>query len=97
MDASQQINVLLYHGKNKDLITSPQRLAAYSVVITSYTLVANDCRSIVTKLAKGDVEHPIDLLSDEEDIDEDVGPHPSLSKQYFKMKYSVRWMLLPST
>lgn len=65
--ASQNINVLLYHGKAKDSVASARSLAAYSVVITSYTVVANECTTVVTKVAKGTSDAPIDLASDDED------------------------------
>jgi hypothetical protein len=58
------MNVLLYHSKRKDHITTANSLAAYSVVITSYTMLANECGSIVT--SKGSSEL-IDLASDDED------------------------------
>lgn len=67
MHASQNINVLLYHGKAKDSVASARSLAAYSVVITSYTVVANECTTVVTKVAKGTSDAPIDLASDDED------------------------------
>jgi hypothetical protein len=57
------MNVLLYHGKRREHVTSTSALAAFSVVITSYTVLANECGSIVVK--KGDFEL-IDLASGDE-------------------------------
>jgi SNF2-related domain len=65
VDSKQRMNVLLYHSKRKDHVTSATSLAAYSVVITSYTMLANECGSIVTK--KGEAEC-IDLASDDEGV-----------------------------
>jgi hypothetical protein len=63
IDPRQKTNVLLYHSKRKDHVTMASSLAAYSIVITSYTMLANECGSIVT--SKGSSEL-IDLASDEE-------------------------------
>lgn len=63
IDRKRHMNVLLYHGKQRDTVTSPSTLAAYSVVITSYTMLANECGSISTQ--KGSAEL-IDLASDDE-------------------------------
>jgi hypothetical protein len=64
VDQSQNVNSLLYHGKHKDHVTSTSTLAAYSVVITSYTMLANECGCISTM--KGNSEL-VDLLSDDDD------------------------------
>lgn len=64
IDARQRMNVLLYHGKRKEHVSTAVSLAAYSVVVTSYTMLANECGSTsVTK--KGAVEC-LDLASDDE-------------------------------
>ena len=58
------MNVLLYHGKRKENVTKAAALSAYSVVITSYTMLANECGSIVKRKGDGEL---IDLASDDED------------------------------
>ena len=57
------MNVLLYHGKRKEHVTSAAAMAAYSVAITSYTMLANECGSIATRKGDGEL---IDLASDDE-------------------------------
>lgn len=62
--ASQNFNTCLYHGKGRDSISSPSSLAAHSVVITSYTMVANECGTVGTIQGNSEL---IDLASDDED------------------------------
>lgn len=64
VSSKQRMNVLLYHGKKKDMITSAAALSSYSVVVTSYTMLANECGSVSNIKAGGEL---VDLASDEED------------------------------
>jgi hypothetical protein len=62
--ASRHFNTCLYHGKGRDSVSSPSGLAAHSVVITSYTMVANECSSIGALHSNSEL---VDLASDDED------------------------------
>lgn len=61
---SQNFNTLVYHGKSRDSVTSCSGLSSFSVVITSYTMLANECGSVGTIKGKTEL---IDLASDDED------------------------------
>lgn len=64
VDPSQHFNTCIYHGKGRDSVSSPSSLAAFSVVITSYTMVANECGTVGTMQGNSEL---IDLASDDEE------------------------------
>lgn len=84
--ASQHFNTCLYHGKGRDSISSPSSLAAHSVVITSYTMVANECGTIGTMQGNSEL---IDLASDD---DEDTKGTPITSTACPALHHSTRTM-----
>ena len=64
VSSKQHMNVLVYHGKRKDMITSAASLASYSVVITSFNMLGNECGSVSSTKGGGEL---VDLASDDED------------------------------
>lgn len=90
---SQRFITLVYHGKERDRATSCSSLCVYSVVITSYTMLANECGIVSTIKGKNEF---IDLASDDEEDGPGMLPHAraarvSLSERRHRSTVHSAW------